>query len=114
MKGRFEIRDDRAKRTVYLKMTGIFMEEEMVAWCTEYRRITESYRDRAHLVLADMRGMKAAHPDVAKLMGAEIGHARQHGAVRCAHVSDDTVQRLQVARVARQHSPGDDVTVDVA
>src|SRR5262245_9938524 len=113
MKGSFEIRDDRAKRTIYTKMSGIFTHEEMRAWCAEYRKATDSYRERPHLVLADMRGMKATHPDVAALLGAEIGYARSHGCVRCAHVSDDTVQRLQAARVARQHSPGDDVTVEV-
>ncbi|APR76648.1 Hypothetical protein A7982_01995 [Minicystis rosea] len=113
MKGTFEIKDDRARRTISTRMSGIFTQEEMRAWCTEYRKATDSYRDRPHLVLADMRGMKATHPDVAALLGAEIGYARAHGCVRCAHVSDDTVQRLQAARVARQHSPGDDVTVEV-
>jgi hypothetical protein len=64
------------------------------------------------MVVADMRGMKTLHPS-AELMGAEIGYARRHGAVLCAHISDNTVQGLQAARVARQNSTTDDVTVDV-
>jgi hypothetical protein len=64
-------------------------------------------------VLADMRGMRPTHPDVAAILGAEIGYARERGCVRCAHLSDDTVQRIQAARVARLASPGDDVTVIV-
>lgn len=67
-----------------------------------------------HMVIADMRGMKPLHPPVAKLLGEAIGYGRRNGAVLCAHVSDHTVQRLQAARVARENSPTDDVTVDVS
>jgi hypothetical protein len=51
--------------------------------------------------------------ELAALMGAEIGYARRHGVVLYPHISDDTVQRLQAARVARQYSTTDDVTIDV-
>jgi hypothetical protein len=61
-----------------------------------------------------MRGMKATHPSVAQILGDEIGHARRNGVVLCAHLSDDTVQRLQARRVARENSTYDDVTVDLA
>jgi hypothetical protein len=105
MKAEVEIRVEKAKNTVYCRMSGVFGEPEMVAWATEYRRATESFRGRPHLVLADMRGMRATHPDVAAILGAAIGHARQNGCVRCAHLSDDTVQRIQAARVARMASP---------
>ena len=67
-----------------------------------------------HMVIADMRGMKPLHPPVAKLLGEAIGYGRRNGAVLCAHVSDHTVQRLQAARVARENSPTDDITVDVS
>jgi len=33
--------------------------------------------------------------------------------VICAHISDHTVQRLQLARVTRENSTSDDITVDV-
>jgi hypothetical protein len=55
--------------------------------------------------------------DAARLpsaLGYEIGYAREHGVVLCAHLSDDTVQRLQARRVARHSSPADNVTVDVS
>ncbi|MFT3925385.1 MAG: hypothetical protein QM778_22800 [Myxococcales bacterium] len=114
MKKESEIRTDKARMTVYVKMAGVFSMEDMVDWAAEYRKATDSFHDRPHLVLADMRGMKPTHPDVAAVLGAEIGYARQHGCVRCAHLSDDTVQRLQTSRVARMASPGDDVTVVVS
>jgi hypothetical protein len=66
------------------------------------------------MVIADMRGMKPMDPTVANMLGAEIHYARRHGVVLCAHVSDHTVQRLQARNIARQNSPSDDVTVDVA
>jgi hypothetical protein len=113
MKAEYEIRIEKSKHTIYCKMSGLFGENEMKAWAARYREATIHFRGRPHLVLADMRGMKPAHPDVAAILGAEIGHARAHGCVRCAHLSDDTVQRIQAARVARMASPGDDVTVTV-
>src|SRR5262249_42283196 len=113
MKAELEIRVDRAKQTVYCRMSGVFGETEMRQWASEYRRATDAFRDRPHLVLADMRGMKPTHPDVAAIMGQAIAYSRSHGCVRCAHLSDDTVQRIQAVRVARLASPGDDVTVIV-
>ena len=52
----------------------------MVAWGDDYRRKTEQFRGKKHLVLADMRGMKTPHPDVARIMGETIFHARSRGA----------------------------------
>jgi hypothetical protein len=109
-----EIRVELARQTVYCRMSGIFNEQEMRAWAQQYRKATDSFRGRSHLVLADMRGMKPTHPQVATILGDEIGYARQHGCVRCAHLSDDSVQRMQASRVARMASAGDDVTVVVA
>ena len=51
---------------------------------------------------------------MAKVLGEEIFHARRNGVVLCVHISDDTVQRLQALRVARQNSVTDDDTVDVS
>ncbi len=59
------------------------------------------------MVVADMRGMKTVHPSLAAIMGTESGYSRRHGVVLCAHISDDTVQGLQAARLARQNSPTD-------
>jgi hypothetical protein len=86
----------------------------MKGWAALYRRAgTDRFNGRKHMVIADMRGMKASHPSVAAIMGAEIGHARRNGVVLCAHISDDTVLRFQAARVVRENVVGDDVTVDV-
>jgi hypothetical protein len=112
-KAEFEVVVDLANRTLSTRMTGLFSEADMVAWAKEYREGTYKFQDRKHMVIADMRGMKTVHPSIANIMGAEIGYAREHGVVLCAHLSDDTVQRLQARRVARQNSPGDNVTVDV-
>jgi hypothetical protein len=95
-------------------MQGVFGEQEMRDWARAYREHgTARFVGGRHFVIADMRGMKTTRPSVAEIMGAEIGYARQHGVVLCAHLSDDTVQRLQVSRIARQNAVGDDVTVDV-
>ncbi len=114
MKAEFVVRNEVAKRTIFTSMKGVFRAEDMREWAKKYRQATELYGGRSHLVIADMRGMKAAHPSVAAILGEEIGYARKHGVALCAHVSDDTVQRLQVARLARQNSADDDVTVDVS
>src|SRR5262245_47337955 len=109
-----EFENDLRRRVLKVRMTGIFDEREMRAWTRAYReRGTTPYHGRPHMVIADMRGMKTLHPSIAAIMGQEIGYARRHGVVLCAHLSDDTVQRLQASRIARQSSPFDDVTVDV-
>ena len=114
MKPEFEIKNELGRRVVHARLTGVFDEQAMRNWCLAYReRATNPYKGKRHIVIADMRGMKTMHPSIAALMGAEIGHARGNGVVLCAHVSDETVQRLQAARIARQHSPHDDVTIDV-
>ncbi|HEX3777361.1 MAG TPA: hypothetical protein VHV51_22965 [Polyangiaceae bacterium] len=114
MKAEFEIKNDDVRRVVYVRMTGTFDEAAMHAWARAYRaQGTALHAGKRHMVIADMRGMKTMHPSLAAIMGAEIGYARRHGVVLCAHVSDNTVQGLQAARVARQNSASDDVTVDV-
>src|SRR4051794_6047969 len=87
--GEFEVQTDLEKRTVYTRLTGLLSEEDVRAWTVAYRRDTDRFQGRKHMVIADMRGMKALHPDVAAIMGAEIGYARRHGVVLCAHISDD-------------------------
>lgn len=111
----FDIKNELGRRVVRVRMSGTFDEKGMRAWCSAYReRATNPYKGKRHMVIADMRGMKTVHPSIAALMGAEIGHARVNGVVLCAHISDDTVQRLQAARVARQNSADDEATIDVA
>lgn len=101
-----------AKRIVHITMSGIYDQDAMVGAVDKMKAATQSFHGQAHIYLADMRGMKTAHPSVAALLGGGIAWTRANGVGMCAHVSDDTVQRLQALRVARQATPGDDVTVD--
>jgi hypothetical protein len=108
----FEVRNQLRRRTIVTRMSGHFGESDMRAWAEEYKRATDAYGGKPHLVLADMRGMLTCAPDVAAMMMEAIGYARRRGVVCCAHISDMTVTRLQAARIARQASDGDDVTID--
>jgi hypothetical protein len=99
-------------RIVECHMTGLFSETEMMAAADELRRQTDAMEGRRYIVVADMRGMKTVHPAIARHMGEAIRYQRERGCVLCVHVSDDTVQRLQARRVAREYSPTDDVTIE--
>ncbi len=109
----FSVRNAPAERTIYVRMTGRFDISTMRALCDEYKTVTNTYAGGPHYVLADMRGMVPAQPEVGLMLGSTIGYGRARGVRLCAHLSDDTVQRLQAARLARQNSTGDDVTVEV-
>lgn len=109
----FSVRNEASERTIYIRMEGFFEETEMRNFVNAYREATDSYGGQPHLVLADMRGMRIASLAVSQLFGDGIGYARERGVVCCAHLSSSTVQKLQAARLAREHSPGDDVTVNV-
>lgn len=113
MEPQYSVRNDPAKRTIYIRMAGFLEEPQLRKLVELYREATASYRGQAHLVLADMRGMQIASMEMARLFGDAIGEARKLGVACCAHLSTSTVQKLQAARLAREHSPGDDVTVNV-
>ncbi|HVY48314.1 MAG TPA: hypothetical protein VHB21_20645 [Minicystis sp.] len=100
------------RRTIVTRMSGHFTEKEMRAWAAAYKQATDTYGGKPHLVLADMRGLLTCAPAIAEIVMEAIGYARRRGVALCAHVSDQTVTRLQTARVARQASEGDDVTID--
>lgn len=110
----FEVSTDEARRTVKVRMSGFMQMDEMKDFATAYRAATDVFKGGKHLVLADMRGLKALAPDVASTMTLAIGYARTRGVAACAHVSDSTIARLQAARVASEASPQDDVTIDCA
>jgi hypothetical protein len=111
----YDLKNELGRRVVRVRMTGLFDEKTMREWCADYReRGTHPYRGIRHAVIADMRGMKTVHPSIAELMGEEIGYARRNGVVVCAHLSDDTMQRLQASRIARKHATDDGETIDVA
>src|SRR4051812_44880823 len=109
----YTVRNEPSERTIYIRMEGYFDEQQMRNFIRAAIEATESYNGKPHLVLADMRGMQATSLEVSKLLGEYIGEARRKGVSRCAHLSTSTVQKLQAARLARENSPGDDVTVNV-
>jgi len=94
-------------------MSGLFNENDMIEAAGEMRRQADAMLGQRHIVVADMRGMKTVHPSIARHMGEAIFYTRERGCVLCVHVSDDTVQRLQARRLARQNSPNDEVTIEV-
>ena len=111
---RFEVSTDFQQRVVRVRLSGFFTEEKMRIVAGLSYQATDQFLGAKHMVIADMRGMKPLHPPVAKILGEAIGYGRRKGTVLCAHISDHTVQRLQAARVARENSPADDITVDVS
>jgi hypothetical protein len=110
---RFSVKNEPSERTIYIRMEGIFEEHQMKELAQLYLDVTKTYGGQQHLVLADMRGMHIASLEVAKILGDAIGAARKMGVACCAHLSSSTVQKLQAARLARESSPDDDVTVNV-
>ena len=102
-----DIKNDRAKRTIRVTMVGAIKLDEVKAKVAIMKKVTDGYEGAPHLVLADMRGMKATAPDVADVMGEAIAYQRRHGVVHCAHLSDSSTTRLQMARLARQAVEGD-------
>lgn len=108
----YEVSNDMNRRTITVKLSGFIRPNEMKDIAAVYRASTDAYAGGRHLVLADMRGLKALEPESAAIFGEVIMYGRQKGCSMCAHVSDSTIARLQTARVASQVSPDDDITVD--
>jgi hypothetical protein len=102
------------RHTIYLRLSGMIREGDMRRLCEQYRTLTASLCGRKHFILADLRGMTPVSQECARMMGEAIAFGRRHGVVRCAHVSDAAIARLQNLRLAREAPGGDEVTVDVA
>lgn len=110
----YSVRNETAERTVYLRMEGFFEESEMKDFVRLFLEASASYKGQSHLVLADMQGLQISGLEAAKVLGEGIGKARQQGVSCCAHLTSSTVVRMQMARLARESSQGDDVTVNVS
>ncbi len=110
----FSVKNEPSERTIYVRMAGFFEESEMKQFIELYLEATASYEGKPHVVLADMRELQISSLDVSKLLGDAIGKARQRGVTCCAHLTSTTVVKMQMARLAREHSQGDDVTVNVS
>ncbi|ADO69986.1 hypothetical protein [Stigmatella aurantiaca] len=109
----FTLSNEPLERVLHVRMEGFFEEGEMQEFIRRYRKATACYGGQPYLVLADMRSMRIASLAVSQLFGGLIQEARRQGVVCCAHLSSSTVQRLQVARLAREYSGDSDVTVHV-
>ena len=109
----YSVKNETGEKTLHLRMEGFFEESEMKDFVRLVLEASASYGGQPHLVLADMRGLQISSLDVAKLLGEAIGKARQQGVTCCAHLTSATVVKMQMARLAREHSQGDDVTVNV-
>jgi hypothetical protein len=110
----YSVKNEPSERTLYLRMAGFFEAAEMKEFIRLYLEATESYGGQPHVVLADMRELQISSLDVSKLLGDAIGKARQRGVTCCAHLTSATVVKMQMGRLAREHSQGDDVTVNVS
>lgn len=108
----FEVTNDTNRRTLTCRLSGFIRPNEMKDFAAAYRSATDAHGGGRHLVLADMRGLRALEPESAAIFGEVVMYGRKKGCVMCAHVSDSTISRLQTARVASQASPDDDITVD--
>ncbi len=109
----FEVNIDRARHTITFRASGALTVEEMKKILGEAKWATDGFRGEPHLVLADMRGMSPLSPEGTALFGEVIRYGRTHGTICCVHLSDSSIARLQAARVAREASPYDDITVNV-
>lgn len=108
----FEVTNDVNRRTITIRLSGFIRPNEMKECAVVYRAATDVYGGGRHLVMADMRGLKALEPESAAIFGEVVAYGRQKGCAMCAHVSDSTIARLQTARVASEVSPDDDITVN--
>jgi len=110
----YSVRNEPSERTIHVRMAGFFEESEMKDFIRLYLEVSTSYGGKPHLVLADMRELQISSLDVSKLLGEFIGQARKQGVTCCAHLTSATVVKMQMARLAREHSQGEDVTVHVS
>jgi hypothetical protein len=108
------VRNEPSERTIHVRMAGFFEESEMKDFIRLFLEASTSYGGQSHLVLADMRELQISSLDVSKLLGEAIGQARKQGVTCCAHLTSATVVKMQMARLAREHSQGEDVTVNVS
>lgn len=108
----YEVTINHDRRTIYFRATGVLTMDELRKMRDEAKRVTNSFRGEPHVVLADMRGMALLSPEGTVLVGEVIRYGRQRGCVCCVHLSDSSIARLQTARLAREASPYDDITVN--
>jgi hypothetical protein len=109
----YETSINRGKRLITFRASGNLSLAEMKTILDEAKWATDAFRGEPHIVLADMRGLTTLNEEKQKVFGDIIRYGREHGTVCCVHLSDSSIARLQQARLAREASPYDDITVNV-
>jgi hypothetical protein len=109
----FEVTLNKQRKTIVFRASGNISLEEMKQIFEEAKWATDTLKGGAHIVLADLRGMAPLSPAVGQIMGDFIKYGREHGTICCVHLSDSSIARLQAARLAREVSPYDDITLNV-
>jgi hypothetical protein len=108
-----KVKNNSTLLTVTIIMNGTVTDDELVVATQEMKKISESYRGKPHLVLADIRGLKPLSAHATTLLYNAMAHSRRHGVKCCVHLSDSAIARMQAARVAREATAGDDETIEV-
>ena len=109
----FEATVNRSRRLITFRASGTLSLDDMKQIYDEAKWATDAFRGEPHMVLADMRGLGTLGADKQKIFGDIIRYGRERGCVCCVHLSDSSIARLQQARIAREASPYDDITVNV-
>jgi hypothetical protein len=109
----FKVEIDRGLRLLTFRASGTITVEEMKQVTQDARYVTDAFKNGPHIVLADLRGMAVVSDEVARMMGEVMRYGREHGTVCCVHLSDSSIARLQTARLAREVTPDDKITINV-
>jgi SepF-like predicted cell division protein (DUF552 family) len=104
---------DRGRRTIVFRASGTVKVDEAKRMFEEAKWAHGVFAGADHIVLADLRGLSPMADDAAAVFGELIGYGRAHGCTWCVHLSDSVVSRLQTARLAREASKDDKVTINV-
>ena len=109
----FEVKNDRKKRTIYVRISGPAPIDSVQRWATECKTACDAYGGQPYFIIADMRGVGVLAPETAAVVGEVIEYTRRRGVCRCVHLSDSSIMRLQARRLAREASGNDSITIDV-
>jgi hypothetical protein len=109
----YEVTINRGRRLITFRASGTLSLPEMKTIYDESKWSTDVFKGEPHIVLADMRGLPPLTEDKSKVFADIIRYGREHGVICCVHLSDSSIARLQHARLAREASPYDDITVNV-
>jgi hypothetical protein len=109
----FKVEVDRRRRVVTFRASGTLQAEELQRAVEQARTAIKVLHPGQHIVLADLRGMAVMSPEAGEIFGRLIRFGRENGTALCVHLSDSSIARMQAARLAREVSPQDEITVNV-